>query len=124
MLQRRRSVHHNKDVSSKVIELLSSNPQEEYNAKQISVILGIKPSSARTCLSRLVKKGAVIKPHRGRYKWADASDFGYGVGKVLPRVHNLILSCKASGYFNEGLPKEIRETIGDVNLRFLYGTLW
>ena len=87
-------------------------------------------SSVRSCLSRLVKRGLVVRPHRGFYKWTNASDIGYGVGGTLPRIHNLILTYKVPKHVGDAPLKEKKIKIGDVSLRLVYGekrrriTIW
>jgi len=122
MLPEECSVNYAKhDVSKQVIKLLASNPENEYSAKQIAILLKVNYSSVRSCLTRLVKRGLVIRPHRGFYKWANASDIGYGVGRILPRVHNLVLSCRVPKHITNINLKEEKIEIGSINLRFLYG---
>ncbi|MCD6465736.1 hypothetical protein J7L27_05165, partial [Candidatus Bathyarchaeota archaeon] len=132
MLQKRCNEHHcSGRVKKKVIKLMSSNPDTEYSAKQIAVLIGERSSSVRSCLWRLLRENYVVRTHRGFYRWSNVARARDGVGE-LPRVHNLILSLKPPNNVKPPEHKEYRFKIdgGKVKIRLCYGekrrkiTIW
>jgi hypothetical protein len=117
--------HRPHSVIAKVEELLSSNPDEEYNAKYIAILLKKKPSSVRTALFRLFKEGKIIRVHRGFYKWAgNISESGHEVGGPLPKIHNIIITCRIPRAIDAQKISQFHDYalfIGDVKLTFSYG---
>ena len=55
-------------ASEKILDLLENNPNERYNAKTVSFIIGLNKHTVRKCLSKLEKKGSIIRESEGFYK--------------------------------------------------------
>jgi hypothetical protein len=125
MFQGRRNVHHPQSIIARVERLLSSNPDEEYNAKYIAILIGEKSSSVRTALFRLFREGKIIRVHRGFYKWAgNISETEGGVGGPLPKIHNIVITCRIPKAIDAQKISQFHDyilSIGDVKLTFSYG---
>jgi ribonuclease R len=84
-------------LEREILDLLTGNPTQELNYKQISKILGIEKPSHRVqvgnALGRMAKKGVISESRRGSYRFkSDASGFIVGTIDMTRQGYGFLVS--------------------------------